>query len=322
MIKKIKNNKKISMPRLNFIIFAVIIAAAAFLAGSLSAKITTNQTSSVSAVAFEPSAEEKSTFKFFTMSFCPYGNQAEEALAPVVDLLGEEANIETHYIFSRVDDINGFCTPRIYSQASCQEYITQGYFQTQAECKAQFVDSLAECKNKYLLEKDGVAYSALHGRGELNQNVREICAAKNTPSQKAWWDFVLSVNQDCNSENVDNCWEPLAKKAGFDTEAIKLCFNEKAIDIIESELAESDRYQAYGSPTFLVNGENFPPEAAYDQAGKASLKIGKKVIEQTQYRTSDTLKEAICAGFKKAPKACKTELSQEDSTQAAAAGGC
>jgi glutaredoxin len=36
--------------------------------------------------------------EFYVMSFCPYGNQAEDVLKPVYDLLGDYALIEPHYI--------------------------------------------------------------------------------------------------------------------------------------------------------------------------------------------------------------------------------
>ncbi|KUK83185.1 MAG: hypothetical protein XD98_0406 [Microgenomates bacterium 39_6] len=39
--------------------------------------------------------------QLFLMSFCPYGNQAEEIMMPVVDLLGEVADIVPRYIVSR-----------------------------------------------------------------------------------------------------------------------------------------------------------------------------------------------------------------------------
>jgi protein-disulfide isomerase len=38
------------------------------------------------------------TAQLFVMAFCPYGIQAEDAMKPVVDLLGNKANIEVHFI--------------------------------------------------------------------------------------------------------------------------------------------------------------------------------------------------------------------------------
>lgn len=42
--------------------------------------------------------------QLFLMSFCPYGNQAEEIMMPVADLLGEAADIVPRYIVSKNGD--------------------------------------------------------------------------------------------------------------------------------------------------------------------------------------------------------------------------
>lgn len=44
---------------------------------------------------------QKADVKIFVMSYCPYGNEAENAIKPVVDLLGDKANIELRYIISK-----------------------------------------------------------------------------------------------------------------------------------------------------------------------------------------------------------------------------
>lgn len=45
--------------------------------------------------------KDKADAKLFVMSFCPYGNEAEVAIKPVVDLLKDKATIEVHYIVSK-----------------------------------------------------------------------------------------------------------------------------------------------------------------------------------------------------------------------------
>ncbi len=44
--------------------------------------------------------------QLFLMSFCPYGNQTEEIIMPVVDLLKDSADIIPRYIVSKTDDGN------------------------------------------------------------------------------------------------------------------------------------------------------------------------------------------------------------------------
>ena len=74
----------------------------------------------------------------FVMSYCPFGNQAEELMAPVVDLLGDSANIELRYV--------------IYNN-----YLS-GY-------------------PEYCIDKEN-KYCSMHGIQEINQGVRELCVQK------------------------------------------------------------------------------------------------------------------------------------------------
>lgn len=81
---------------------------------------------------------DKPVVQLFVMSFCPYGNQAEEAMKPVVELLKDKADIQLHYV--------------IY-----ENYQGGG--------------------SKYCLDKDN-KYCSMHGIQELNQDVRELCVQK------------------------------------------------------------------------------------------------------------------------------------------------
>ncbi len=80
----------------------------------------------------------KPDVKLFVMSFCPFGNQAEEMLMPVINLLKDKANFELHYIF--------------YSNYA------SGY-----------PDYCYDKENKYC---------SMHGIQELHQDIRELCVAK------------------------------------------------------------------------------------------------------------------------------------------------
>ncbi len=51
-------------------------------------------------LGFDAPNREIPDVKLFVMSYCPFGNQAENAMAPVVKLLGDKADIKVHYIVS------------------------------------------------------------------------------------------------------------------------------------------------------------------------------------------------------------------------------
>ncbi|OQX51295.1 hypothetical protein B5M47_01125 [candidate division CPR3 bacterium 4484_211] len=77
--------------------------------------------------------------KLFTMAFCPYGNIAEKAMAPVAKLLANQIDIAPHYV--------------VYSN-----YQGGG--------------------PKYCLD-DESQYCSMHGVNELKEDIRELCIYKN-----------------------------------------------------------------------------------------------------------------------------------------------
>ena len=319
----VPQNKSVTIPLAGVIVFSLLLACSSFFAGAAWLKVKGNKTSTsttTKANVFAASKTSKPEFKFFVMSFCPYGNQMEELLKPVVNLLGKVADIRPQYIFDKVTNLSDYCKQRSGDATQCAQYIKAGYFKTDSECQKTIADSNKQCLDeKNYLKIGNNYYSSLHGRIEANQDVREICAYNLSDDKTNWWTFIDNVNKNCDSQNADTCWEEQAKKANLDTAKITECFNKQAADLIDKEIALTDQYKVQGSPTLIVNGVNFPPETAYTQDGKGSLKIGNKVFTESQFRTSDAIKEAICASFKKAPKECKTVLTDASVTTDTAA---
>jgi glutaredoxin len=77
--------------------------------------------------AKEPSASttvpktDKPTVQLFVMSFCPYGQQAEKAMKPVADLLGDSVTIEPHFIVS----VSGTTVNSLHGQYEVNEDMRQ-----------------------------------------------------------------------------------------------------------------------------------------------------------------------------------------------------
>jgi glutaredoxin len=86
---------------------------------------------------FEPKKTDKPVAQLYVMSFCPYGIQAENAMKPVVDLLGSKASIEPHFIVSvsgstvnslhgeyeANEDMRQACIWKNYGQATFWAYV-------------------------------------------------------------------------------------------------------------------------------------------------------------------------------------------------------
>jgi glutaredoxin len=195
------------------------------------------------ATATQPVKTDKPDVKLFVMAFCPYGNEAETLIKPVLDLLKDKISLSLHYIVSKDD--NG-------------------------------------------------KYSSLHGDQELHQDVREICVAKYQNDK--FWDFVAKINEKCTSQNVDTCWEQVAKDLGIDTQKITDCQKNEADSLLAEELKLTGQFNVSGSPTLVING-----------------------VEFTGDRSSEGYKTGICNAFNTAPQECSQTLSTSGGT---VEGGC
>ena len=103
-------------------------------------KIETNQSTPVqSAPVTVENKSDAPIASMFVMSFCPYGQQAENGLYPVVNLLGSKINVELHYIVSKEgtsyvslhgdnevnEDVRQLCIAETYNQQTLWNYINK-----------------------------------------------------------------------------------------------------------------------------------------------------------------------------------------------------
>ncbi len=193
---------------------------------------------------------------FFVMSYCPYGNQAEEGIAPVYQALKNYADFNPRYV--------------IYSNYA------SGYPQ-------------------YCFDKEN-KYCSMHGIQELNQDVRELCVARDL-GMDAFFKFVLEMNKKCSSSNADSCWEGVATSLGLDTAKIKNCFEKDAESLLKKELELNKALGVSGSPTVFIDGQEY-------NGGRAPA----------DYQA------ALCAAFDTKPKECANV--QAATTSSTPQGGC
>jgi hypothetical protein len=213
---------------------------------------------------------QKPEVDLFVMSFCPFGNQAEEMLIPVVGLLKDKADIELHYI--------------IYSN-----YATG------------FPDYCLDKENKFC---------SMHGVGELNQDVRELCVWKYQKDK--FWDFVKEINQNATSKDVDQKWEKIAQDLGIDVEKIKACQENEALDLLAKEKELTIKEYLVQNPAQHQGNESTTISAS------PTLVINGVIYDGQ--RSSEEFKKAICSAFKNPPQECKQSLSE--SSPSTAGGAC
>lgn len=303
-------------------VVVVLLMVASFFAGSAvtkkklgdEAKLSTDTQATVTTAPsqnaqppFNPTKSKKPEIKFFVMSFCPYGNVAEDGLEPVYQLLKDKVTWSPRYIVSVIDQttIDGCkqsCPQRVGNEEAkkkCQEAIDAKQLagMDADTCVKQYFPykTADECiKAECSALKPGT-YESLHGGQELNQDVREICAY-NLGNVEKWWKFVSLVNKKCNSNDADTCWQAQAKEAGLNTDKITACEKNQLTALVKKEIAETEKYKASGSPSVFIN------EAIYNGG-----------------RAPEDYKKAVCSAFENPPKECETVLGQES---AAASGGC
>ena len=169
---------------------------------------------------FDAPDREKANIKFFVMSFCPFGNQAESGLEPVYRLLGEKVEWEPHYV--------------IYSD---------------------YAKNRGANWQDYCLDEEE-KYCSMHGIQELHQDIRELCVWKYY-DHSTWWDFVKEVNAKCNSRDVDTCWESIAESVGIDVNKIKTCQENEAVELLQREVELNEQYGVRGSPTVFINDQEY-----------------------------------------------------------------
>jgi len=261
---------------------------------------------------FQAKKTSKPEVKFFVMSFCPFGNQAEQGLEPVYQLLKDKVAWLPRYILDNwqtwLSQCEQSCPRRVASEESknqCQQAIDSGQLQgmtVDACLKTYFPYKTAEeCQSKECLGGKAGDFVSLHDQPakglfhEANQDVREICALQQN-NLDSWWKFVLEVNKNCDSSNADTCWKQPAKTAGLNLEAISLCEKNQKQSLLEKEIAEAKKYHASGSPTVYIN------EVLYNGG-----------------RAPEDYKKAICASFENSPEECQKILGEES---APATGGC
>lgn len=201
---------------------------------------------------------DKPNVKMFVMTFCPFGHQAENGLGPALKALGDKVEFEPHFV--------------IYSN----------YAKNKGASWRDYCFDEAE------------QYCSMHGIGELNEGIRQLCVFSETPAK--WWDYVNAINSKCNYRDIDTCWEEVAKEVGLDTAAIKKCFDDKGELFLKKEVLLNKQFGVRGSPTVLIN------DAAFNGG-----------------RAPEDYKQGICDAFNTAPDACEETLS---TTGAAASGGC
>jgi len=177
--------------------------------------------------SFDAPDTEIPVVKFFVMTFCPYGQQAENGLGPVQGVMGDKVEFEPHFV--------------IYS-----DYATR--------LGAEWED--------YCLDEEE-KYCSMHGIKELNEGIRQLCIDKYHDAD-TWWDYVSYVNINCSLSDIETCWKDAAEANGIDVSEIETCQADEDETFAAAELALNQEYSVSGSPTIIINEELYKESRSAD----------------------------------------------------------
>ena len=214
-------------------------------------------------VGAQPVKSDKPVVDLFVMSFCPYGIQALESFKPAVQLLNDKIEFEVGYV--------------IYPRYAKGYGLKWGDYCTDAN----------------------ETYCSMHGIGELNEDVRQMCIQKY--QRDKFWDYLSLLIKDYNenkvsASNIESKWKTYAQSAGVDVAKVEQCFESEKIDLLDEQVSLAARYAVRGSPTGIING-----------------------VTYSGARDAESFKKAICDSFNTAPTVCDEKLS---ASVAAPTGNC
>ncbi len=202
---------------------------------------------------------ERPKIDLFIMSFCPYGRAAAENTEKLYQMLKDKADFEVHYI--------------VYPKS--------------------FYESRGADTSKYCVGE----FCSMHGVKETEEDIREICIAKEYGWDK-YWEYMKVQLSNCSLSNIDTCWKESAQQVGIDVQKIEDCVQQNGQKYLEEEYNLTTKYGISGSPTLVINNE----------------------FKQTGLVPIDKYQQMICNAFTQEPPECSEKVESESATPEGSCG--
>ncbi len=101
----------------------------------------------------------------------------------------------------------------------------------------------------FIGQMQGDTLTSMHGQAEVDEDIREICAATKYPKDHQFAKYLA-----CRSKDYRNAsWQPCAKEAGMDEKLIQKCFDGEGKDLLKKSFQFAESLKIGASPTFLSN---------------------------------------------------------------------
>ena len=101
-------------------------------------------------------------------------------------------------------------------------------------------DEVGDCK-----------FNALHGQGEVDENIRELCAMKHYAKNNKYMDYIVCRNKDIRSSDWQKC-----AVDGIDVKVMEKCIAEEGCKLHSENIKLAKQLEIGASPTWIANNKH------------------------------------------------------------------
>jgi hypothetical protein len=101
----------------------------------------------------------------------------------------------------------------------------------------------------FIGQMQGDTLSSMHGQAEVDEDLREICAANKYPKNNQFSKYLACRSKDLRN----NDWQACAKSSGMDEKVIAKCVETEGKDLLKKSFEFANGLEIGASPTFLSN---------------------------------------------------------------------
>jgi predicted DsbA family dithiol-disulfide isomerase len=119
----------------------------------------------------------------------------------------------------------------------------------------------------YIGDEQNGAPTSMHGQGEVDENIRELCVIKNYPENNKYMEYILCRNQNIRDAN----WQACAVN-GIEAAKIEACFNGEGKQMLLDDYKVAKGLGIGASPTWIANGK-------FQFSGVDAATIGRNICQ-------------------------------------------
>jgi hypothetical protein len=103
----------------------------------------------------------------------------------------------------------------------------------------------------FIADQNGEEFSAMHGQPEVDENIRQLCAARYYGANNKYLDYLYCRYEDYRNPDWQKCATGAIK-----ADVIKKCAEgEEGKKLFSEDIAIAKALEIGGSPTWVVNGK-------------------------------------------------------------------